>query len=375
MERFAWLLSVTLLVVPLVGCGGKSDPSQSTDNKKTVAPAEQQQKSVDAKADEKKKAPAESPDRKDPKPPSAELPPAESVDAKLRDQVAALAVQRADGNWHVDNDAMTFLEDLGRDSISQVRPLIGDDDVAVRRGAAFYLLEYFTADDPALTSAFIETLNDDDPTIRHIGMQALRRMPADVAVQAAPALGRLLASGDEDATTRAEVARLLGKMEAGAKAALPDLRRVASEDADPRVRSASLFAASRIGGDAEAVKLYRMALTNDQDASVRRVAATRLGRLPKGDAAAVDLAAALGDESDEVARAAIDSLVAIGTPAVEPLAKQLSSSDTRLRKLSMFALARLGELAKPAVPAIKPLTKDSDPDIKQLAEELLLLFE
>lgn len=374
MERLACLLTMVSLFVFFGGCGGNSDSSDSKDDKRNTASAEQEKKTGNANGGEKKKNP-DTPVRLEPKAPSAELPPAESVDAKLRDQVAALAVQRADGNWHVDNDAMTYLESLGRDSISQVRPLIGDDDVAVRRGAAFYLLEYFTADDPALTAAFIETLNDEDPIIRHIGMQALRRMPADVAVQAAPALGRLLANGQEDAATRAEVARLLGKMQLGAKAALPDLRRVAAEDPDARVRSASLFASSRIGGDAEAVKLYRIALTKDQDASVRRVAATRLGRLPGGDAAAADLAAALGDKSDEVASAAIDSLVAIGSPAVEPLAKQLSSSNTRLRKLSMFALARLGELAKPAVPAIKPLTNDSDPDIQRLAKELLLIFE
>jgi len=109
-------------------------------------------------------------------------------------------------------------------------------------------------------------------------------------------------------------------------------------------------AASLLGriGDARAVEPLVVAL-EDEDKDVRRVAARALGWL--GDSRAVEpLKHALPSPDGATERAAADALVAIWSPAVDPLIAALKSKHQPVRVSAAEALGKLGD-----VRAVAPL--------------------
>ena len=87
--------------------------------------------------------------------------------------------------------------------------------------------------------------------------------------------------------------------------------------------------------------------------------------------AAKELAATLADPNNDVAEAAAEALIRIGTAAVEPVAGQLSSKTAAARRLALVCLARIGPAAKSTVPQIEKLKQDPDSQIRQLANAAL----
>ena len=106
------------------------------------------------------------------------------------------------------------------------------------------------------------------------------------------------------------------------------------------------------------------AFRNDTDLKRRLVEA--LGKL--GDPQAVPpLIKALGDDWDDVRRAAAEALGRIGAPAVPPLIQALGDSDRDVRAVSAEALGKLGDPR--AVPALIQALGDSDRDVRRAAAE------
>ena len=81
-------------------------------------------------------------------------------------------------------------------------------------------------------------------------------------------------------------------------------------------------------------------------------------------------------EDDQLSDTAAAALTRIGSKAVPVLIEQVSSSIPRARRLAIYSLGVLGPPAKPAIPALKQCLKDSDAEVRQLAEMALrnLLF-
>lgn len=296
-------------------------------------------------------------------------------DPALRDRLAHLAVSDGHGGWRVDDETKQFLASFGTGLLPRLSPLLTDDSVDVRRGAALYLFEADMSN-PQFAGAFTITLTDSDPTIRHLGLTALARMPNELVVKSAPKLAALLRRPDETAANRAQVARKLADLPDAAAAILPTVKRSAHDDPDANVRKACLYAVSKLAGAGEAVTLYSESLASDQDAGVRRVAAARLEKLgPQASTAAPRLAAALGDVNQDVRATARDALIAIGSTAVDPIVGQLASGDANTRQQALFALGQLGSAAKRALPQIKKLLADADASTRELAEEVLRHLE
>ncbi|QDU96720.1 HEAT repeat domain-containing protein [Lignipirellula cremea] len=371
MARKAWWL----LLVATIGCGGNTQPeatvpAPTTASSPATTPAETAATSQPGASTDVKTHNPPGPVPPLPAAPQAPpLPPASSVDAQLRESVAGLAVE-VDGHWKIDVQQMAELERLGPESIVKVRPLLGDSNDAVRRGAAIYLLEYFNPEDAAIVGAFTAALSDSDSTIRHIALQAHKRLPPEKLAAAAGPLSKLLASGGEEAN-RGEVARTLSRLGSAGRAALPALQQASVGDSSSRVRLACLYAISKIAAPEVTIAAYRNALKTDTDASVRRVAAGRLGQLPGGAAAAPDLVAVLGNPDDDLAAEAGDSLVAWGAGSTPALIAGLETSSDRQQKLALICLGRIGPQAASAAPAIQKLTQGKDPAIAQLATEAL----
>jgi hypothetical protein len=67
---------------------------------------------------------------------------------------------------------------LGTDAPKKLLPLMNDDKLEVRRGVAFHLLSSFDPASPEQVAAFTKALDDNDATVRGIGLQAVRQMSA-----------------------------------------------------------------------------------------------------------------------------------------------------------------------------------------------------
>jgi HEAT repeat protein len=289
--------------------------------------------------------------------------------AALRELAARLVESDGLGGWRINEKAATELEKLGPDAIAGLWPLLAEQAVEVRRGAAFYLLKSFDPANSQHAAAFATLLEDDDRTVRGLGLAAASQMhPAD-QLSALPRLASMLDPGHEDkAENRAAIARLLGQLKSDAAGALPMLVSTAASDPEPKVRSASLVAIAQVAAPQEAVPALAKSLS-DQDAAVRLVAAARLRQLgADASAAASELAAALADDDARVREAAAEALIRIGGEAVEPLAAQLASQNVEARKLALASLAKIGPDAKPALAAIEKCKQDEDPLVRQLAE-------
>jgi hypothetical protein len=276
------------------------------------------------------------------------------------------------GGWKKNETAATELEKLGPEQIAQLWPLLKDEQVAVRRGAAVFLLTQF---DPRLSdqvTAFSGLLDDSDSMVRARGLDAVRQSSRDDQIALAPRLAEMLDPGREDrADNRVAVARLCGALKTGASKALPALESAAGSDPEANVRSASLVAIAQIADAPQAATIAAKSL-RDREPPVRLVAAARLRQLgPAAAPAAKELAAALADSNSGVAEAAAEALIRIGPPAVEPLTGQLSASSINARKLALACLAKLGPAAKPAAGQIEKLKQDLDPQVRQLAEAAL----
>ena len=79
------------------------------------------------------------------------------------------------------------------------------------------------------------------------------------------------------------------------------------------------------------------------------------------------------DESNSglVQARAMNALVAIGKPAVEPLIEAIESDDVNTRLMALNTLNLIGADAKDAIPTIQKLASDSDADVKARAIDVL----
>jgi HEAT repeat protein len=305
-------------------------------------------------------------------------------------------------------EANEYLLSLGGEAVEKLKGAMLDDSVDVRRGAAWYLFENVNPGDPQMVAVFVRALEDEDPLVRRLGVAGLKGLPSQALEQFLPQLVALLKEGKERATDRAAIALLIGRIGPRAVAALPVLTRLAREDADAEVRKQSLYAASRIGGDSEAAALFQAALVDpdedirkmavlrlgglgataspavpslvksldDESAVVRKYAAQSLGRLAlHASSATGPLAKALGDPDEQVRRAAAQSLVTIGQPSVDPLVAQLKAADPNTRLLALAALGGLGPVAKPAIPAVRKLLDDQNPQVQTAATTILEVLQ
>ncbi len=363
----------------LVGCGGKQTSNESPNNPPPSKTATDQTDNnspskVEPKTDDPARPSRSTPDRATGASSSTNGNTAKPATG-LRDLLSKLA--RHDGtDWVIDSNAKDEVMAIERDTTDELLQMMADSSVDVRRGAAYLTLERLNPANSQMVDAFRRALEDDDQTVRHLGLTAFKRMPTEIATSAAKPLGELIRRADETPANRSDIARLLGKMGAEAADALPALIQVAREDPASSVRKTSLAAVARIAAPDEAVPLFRQVLKSETDAALRRLAAGQLKLLGAAAApAAGDLADTLDDSDEDLRLAARDALISIGAPSVEPLIGKLKSKNARTRALAVFALGSLGSVAKPALPALKDRILDEDEEVRELVEQVILVIQ
>jgi len=146
-------------------------------------------------------------------------------------------------------------------------------------------------------------VHDEDPFIRRAAMSAM----LGVGARAMPAFRGLLR--DSDPAIRCEAARALAML--GAEGSLAEVRAIARDDVDPRVRICAAGAQARLG-EREAIEPLLRSL-EEADPALRGLAAEALG-LAGGTEAATALIAALEHfpSGRDEPNAAIRALIELG---------------------------------------------------------------
>jgi HEAT repeat protein len=303
---------------------------------------------------------------------------ASASDAKssLRELAERLVVSDGKGGWRIAEQPATELEKLGPGAADDLLPLLRDPAAPVRRGAAFYLLGKFDPAKAEQVAAFSTLLDDEDQTLRGIGLSAAQQMRTKDQIEAVPRLtGMLTAMRENKPENRAAIARLIGSLKREAASAADSLAGAAADDPDPKVRAACLAAIVQVAEPGEVIAPLANGLT-DQDPAVRLVAAARLRQLAAAASpAAKQLAAAMGDDDQRVREAAAEALIRIGADAVEPVTAQLSSPNLSAKSLALACLAKIGPAARSALPAIEKCKMDADPVVRKLAEAAIKRIE
>jgi len=375
-------LSLILALAFLVGCGSPDQEPQDDGPSSETAPASDPDgdegtsatsqsppdvKEPVAEVPAAKVGATETPDP-DPTPSSSEPDTVEPLDPPI-EQWQAWAEALAGDNDEARSRAAEDLDGLAAEGTVAFAECLRHESPEVRRCAAFYLIDRFDPSDAAMVQAFTAALSDEDGPVRRMALSVAKRLPRDAQVAAAPQLATTLENQSETAANRTAVARLIATLEADARPVLPKLLSAMQDDPDKSVRSACLMAVSRVAEPQDAVTAFRQTLTSDREPGLRGLAAVRLGRLgPTSVDAAPDLADALEDQDENVARKAADALVAIGAGAVSSAVEKLASANTNARRLAVFVLGKLGPAASPAIDELRKRLQDEDEEIRKLTE-------
>lgn len=249
-------------------------------------------------------------------------------------------------------------------------------EAPVRRGAAFGLLSDFNARSPKQTAAMQRALADDDEMVRSVALQAVSQWSqADplAAEAAVPRLEAIVRDSSRDTHERSQAVRILGRL---GSAAQPALINSFTHDTDANLRKAALAAAMRTEPTAENIVQPLIGLLNDDSSpALRRQAALHLGEYAQRQPVQQALAGAFTDSSPEVRLQAATSLASGGAAALEQTTSLLADTNPQVRLYAVFTLGKMGSAAEPALPKLRPLTKDSNTNVAKTARGVIKVIE
>ncbi len=277
--------------------------------------------------------------------------------------VEPLAALLGDEGEHVRALAVLTLGDIGgQAALRHVQSARDDPSDGVQAAVHAALLRYDVDREPHLR-ALCALVESGSPPARGIAAQVLSgravldpfgRDKTLAAAPRSPEVRRRMSElvGHPNAAVREAAVRVLGAAKGGPELAFAALT-AALGDESAAVRRAAVEALARQGGSPAVVDALGRALS-DPDAGVRSAAARALCHLrPAGKAAEKPLIRALADPKTQ--RAARQALVALELyhDNVEALAQDLKAGrEHGVARSALFDLAKLGDQAKPAIPAI-----------------------
>jgi TPR repeat protein len=110
---------------------------------------------------------------------------------------------------------------------------------------------------------------------------------------------------------------------------------------------------------------------NGRDDQARRAVIEALGKIGPAAEPAIPLLRIELGRSGWTSDAPAQALAHLGAPGVAILIEALGNNDVFIRRAALDGLARSGDAARPAVPAITAALEDDDPKIRELARRTL----
>jgi len=237
-----------------------------------------------------------------------------------------------------------------------IQALLDDEDWLVRWVAAEAM---GSIGHSSAVKSLITALKDDEWPVRWMAAKALGKIGDKSAV------GPLIEALKDNWPTMWAVAETLGQLEDD-RAVEPLVAALWDSDSDKYLRQAAVEALARIGAAIQG-PLIEVLREGDEEARQRAIAA--LGQM-EGPRDLTPLIEALSSgPSYEVWQGAMDALVQIGEPAVEPLIAVLQGGDWMARRRVARTLGQIGNTQ-----AVRPLIEalgDSIRAVRQAAAEAL----
>jgi HEAT repeat protein len=161
---------------------------------------------------------------------------------------------------------------------------------------------------------------------------------------------------------------------------VPDLIAVVKSTEGENLRRTAVDALGRIGPDAKDAipTLVTVVKETEQPESLRCTAARAIGRLgPDAKTAIPVFSEMLRDPKlpPELAGAMVAGLGAMGKDGVPALAEAVNKGSSISRRVAITQLAELGDVAKPALPALKEAAADKDRNIAVQAAQAARMIE
>ncbi|MHB8969093.1 MAG: HEAT repeat domain-containing protein [Pirellulaceae bacterium] len=246
---------------------------------------------------------------------------------------------------------------------------------AEKRGAAAYLISRVALQDDVMLAALIGALASTDDVLRHNAFQAIEKVSHEQLRRALPALIELVKNLQEEKNYRARAVRTIAKLGEEGRVAAPDLMQLAGDNSEPELQRAAYDAITKVATAEDAENFFVEVLKSNPSVDLRRVAAKRLVQATVSPQAPAGLVAAFKDPAAEVRNEAINSLLAIGRPALPQLIQGLQDPDVQVRRRAVLTLGKLNNVAVEAVPALQERLQDADPQVRGLAEASLKLIQ
>lgn len=307
--------------------------------------------------------------------------------------------------------ALLILGDLGPDSklaVPDLIPLLKDKDIDIRRETLIALAQIGPGAEAAVPTLMAELKNEksqtragaayalvkignkdvlpilmkgtqekEDKLFKQVcawGLITLDPKNPDYLKASLPSVINGL-SHDWDLVRR-ESAQALGRVGPPAKQAVEALAKIAESDKSPAARMDALGALGEIGVADGAMPAVMQALSAEEP-QIRFAATYALGKFgPSAKEAVPVLLNYLKIHDDFMPIISAWALVRIDPKheglaelVVEPLTRGLNLPEAQARLEAVKALETLGAKAKPAVPALKGMSKDSDEAVRKAAEK------
>jgi HEAT repeat protein len=276
---------------------------------------------------------------------------------------SAVAIDRERALWMAGG-----LGPVARELLPSIRARLTDDHADVRLVAVWALGEVDALDKTVLDGLQKQLANPlrllsrpGPQLLSGLGVfRLLARLGAD-ARPAVPALRHLL-DKETNLILRLEAARTLGAIGPAAREALPALFRLLRDiDRDRDIDSDEILDALSLNKPGEA-RMNRLVVVADAD--LRRDADRALLHLRKsglGDMTAVD--AVLSEAASLLRQEVLSAIARIGPAAVSPASADLRSESAGARRRAATVLVHLGPAAREAVPALRATLQDRNPAV------------
>lgn len=300
--------------------------------------------------------------------------PTDTAPPAVDDPTRQLVAEMSDHNPQLRSRAVQQLIESIGDPKNTLVILLFDKDVEVRRGAAFGLLDRFDPGNETIAEAAARALSDEDRSVRQLAVQIVSQLNDELIETIVPQLAQLVEDDTEDLGIRIRATRLVGRLRASGRAALSALIQVIRHESPRDLRTAAIDAAVKVTDNpSEIISVLNELLASDDDALLRRVAATRLGQFgSQASVAVADLVQALRDPEPRVRQSAANALGQIGPAALPHLEPLLDSDGREIRMRAIYSIGRMGTAAKSMVPRMQALRSDPDIGVAQAAAVALL---
>ena len=303
--------------------------------------------------------------------------PTDTAPPAVDDPTRQLVAEMSDHNPQLRSRAVQQLIESIGDPKNTLVILLFDKDVEVRRGAAFGLMDRFDPGDETIAEAAARALSDEDRSVRQLAVQIVSQLNDELIETIVPQLAQLVEDDTEDLGIRIRATRLVGRLRASGRAALSALIQVIRHESPRNLRTAAIDAAVKVTDNpSEIISVLHELLASDDDALLRRIAATRLGQFgSQASVAVTDLVQALRDPEPRVRQSAANALGQIGPAALPHLEPLLDSDGREIRMRAIYSIGRMGATAKSMVPRMEALRSDPDKGVAQAAAVALLRIQ